>query len=244
MSKIIAVTSGKGGVGKSTVCVGLGQAFAKRHKRVIMIELDIGLRGMDIMLGVENEVVYDLGDLLNRHCDINDAIVSAEKYPGLDMIASPSSVADLLHVNDIAVLCKGLRQYYDVILLDTPAGIHLSIDLIPQIVDLAVIVATPDYVSVRDSNRMVSLLTERNFDRYQLVINKVNIKNRRMNMISDLDDVMDGVGIPLLGVIPEDVQMKAAVNGSLNPESGSAPEIIFHNIAARIEGEYIPLYIE
>ena len=235
MSKIIAVTSGKGGVGKSTICVGLGQAFSRRNKRVIMIELDIGLRGMDIMLGVENEVVYDLGDLLNRNCDINDAIVSVAAYPGLDMIASPSSVADLLHVNDIAVLCNGLRQYYDIILIDTPAGVHLSIDLIPQIADLAVVVATPDYVSVRDSNRMVSLLAERRFDRCQ---------HRRMNMISDLDDVMDGVGIPLLGVLLEDLQIKAALNGGLSLEAGSAPQIVFDNISARIEGEYTPLYIE
>ena len=244
MSKIIAVTSGKGGVGKSTICVGLGQAFSRRNKRVIMIELDIGLRGMDIMLGVENEVVYDLGDLLNRNCDINDAIVSVEAYPGLDMIASPSSVADLLHVNDIAVLCNGLRQYYDIILIDTPAGVHLTIDLIPQIADLAVVVATPDYVSVRDSNRMVSLLAERRFDRCQLVINKVYVKHRRMNMISDLDDVMDGVGIPLLGVLLEDLQIKAALNGGLSLEAGSAPQIVFDNISARIEGEYTPLYIE
>lgn len=244
MSKIIAVTSGKGGVGKSTVCVGLGQAFSGRNKRVIMIELDIGLRGMDIMLGTENEVVYDLGDLLNRNCDINDAIVSVESYPGLDMIASPSSSADLLQVNDIAVLCNGLRQYYDIILLDTPAGLHLSVDLIPQVADLAVVVATPDFVSVRDSNRMVSLLAEHDFDRCKLVINKVNVKHRRMNMISDLDEVLDGVGVPLLGVLPEDLQIKAAPNGGLHLETNSVPQIIFNNISARIEGEYTPLYIE
>ncbi len=243
MSKIIAVTSGKGGVGKSTVSAGLGQAFARLGRQTLILELDVGLRGLDIMLGVENSVVYDLGDLLAGNCTIADALIAAEDDPGLSMIAAPAS-SGLLSMERIAGLCTELRQYFEVILIDMPAGVTVSAELIPRVADMALVAATPDYVSVRDSGRMVSLLAEQGFRDCRLVINKINLKYRKMNIISDLDEVMDGVGIPLLGVIPEDLQIKAAFSGGLHLEKGSAPEIVFERIAARIEGTYIPLLIE
>lgn len=243
MSRIIAVTSGKGGVGKSTISAGLGQAFARLGRQTLILELDAGLRGLDIMLGVENSVVYDLGDLLAGDCTIEDALVAVEDDPGLSMIAAPSS-PELLSMDRIAGLCANLRQLFDVILIDTPAGVPVSAGLIPRTADMALVAVTPDYVSVRDSGRMVFLLAEQGFRECSLIINKVNLKYRKMNVISDLDEVMDGVGIPLLGVIPEELQIKAAFSGGLRLEAGSAPEIVFERIAARMEGTYIPLLIE
>lgn len=243
MSKIIAVTSGKGGVGKSTVSAGLGQAFARLGRQTLILELDAGLRGLDIMLGIENSVVYDLGDLLEGNCVLPDALVAVEDDPGLSVIAAPAS-SSLPSMDRLAALCGQLRQYFEVILIDMPAGSAASTGLIPAAADMALVLATPDYVSVRDSNRMVSLLAERDFRECRLVINKVNLKHRKMNMIGDLDEVMDGVGIPLLGVIPEDLQIKAAFSGGPRLEKDSAPETVFRRIASRIEGSYIPLLIE
>ena len=243
MSKIIAVTSGKGGVGKSTVSAGLGQAFARLGRQTLILELDAGLRGLDIMLGIENSVVYDLGDLLEGNCVLPDALVAVEDDPGLSMIAAPVS-SGLSSMDRLAVLCGQLRQYFEVILIDMPAGSAVSTGLIPAAADMALVLATPDYVSVRDSNRMVTLLAEQGFRECRLVINKVNLKHRKMNMIGDLDEVMDGVGIPLLGVIPEDLQIKAAFSGGPRLEKDSAPETVFRRIASRIEGSYIPLLIE
>ncbi len=243
MSKIIAVTSGKGGVGKSTISAGLGQAFARCGRQALILELDAGLRGLDIMLGIENSVVYDMGDLLLGNCTVSDAVITTEEEPALSMIAAPTALG-ALPIPQLVFLCEQLRQYFEVILIDMPAGVSVSMELIPQVADMALIVATPDYVSVRDSNKMVSLLAERDFRDCRLVINKINLEHRKQNVISDLDEVMDGVGIPLIGAIPEDLQIKAAFSGGLKLEKGSAPEVIFDRIAARMEGTYVPLLIE
>lgn len=244
MSKIIAVTSGKGGVGKSTVAAGIGEAIAKRGKTVVIVELDTGLRGMDIMLGVENQAVYDLGDLLSGLCALEDALVPIEAFPGLTLIVASTAVPNQTDADQTAALFQALYDRFDYILLDMPAGVSVSLSLIPSLADAALMVTTPDYVSVRDSNKMVSVLAEQGFLNCKLLINKVNTKYRRMNMIRDLDEVLDGVGIPLIGVLPEDLQIKSAFSYGEPLEEGSAPEIIFDRIAARIEGEYTPLYIE
>lgn len=212
-------------------------------KTALVVELDAGLRGMDIMLGVENSVVYDLGDVLHGSCVFGDAIVAVERFPGLSMIAASASVSDLKQMERVESFCQQVRPYYDYVIVDMPAGATLSTAVIPKCCDLALIVATPDPVSVRDSNNMVSLLAAECFRSCKLIINKVNIRHRKQNLISDLDEVMDGVGIPLLGVIPDDVQIKSAFSGGAELEKNSPPEIVFRRIAARIEGEYTPLYI-
>lgn len=243
MSKIIAVTSGKGGVGKSTISVGIGQAISRRKKKVVIVELDAGLRGMDIMLGVENEVVYDFGDLVSGICSLEDVAVSVEEFPGLSLIVASTVASHRLDVEKTAAVFRILQNHFDYIILDMPAGVSVSLFLIPPIADLAIVVSTPDYISVRDSAKMVSALAEQGFLNCQLMINKVNLKNRKMNAIQDLDEVLDGVGVSLLGVLPEDMKLHSAFCSGEPLEEEAAPAIIFHRIAARIEGEYIPLYI-
>ncbi len=243
MSNIIAITSGKGGAGKSTVSAGIGQALAKRGKKTVVIELDAGLRGLDIMLGVENQVVYDLGDLVSGACSLDDAAVSIDGCPNLFLIAAPTMLPEGLDKPELAQVIQALSSWFDYVILDLPAGIRFSLQLIPRLADMTVIVATPDYVSVRDSNRVASALTELGVTNCRLLINKVNTKYRKMNIIKDLDEVLDGVGVPLLGVLPEDLQIKSVFSCGGQLEKETAPAVIFERIAARIEGEYTPLYI-
>ncbi|MBQ4153167.1 MAG: AAA family ATPase [Oscillospiraceae bacterium] len=244
MSKIIAVTSGKGGVGKSTVSVGLGQAISRSGKTAVIVELDSGLRGIDIMLGVENEVVYDFGDLLSGECSVEEVAVSVEACPGLSLIVASTSLSAALNFERMAEIFKMLKAQFDYVILDMPAGIALSLCLIPSVADMALLITTPDYISVRDSGKMVSALAEQGFLGCRLLINKVNTKYRRMNAIKDMDEVLDGVGVPLIGVLPDDTRLHTAYAAGELLEGDTAPAIVFGRIAKRIEGEYTPLYIQ
>ena len=153
-AKVIAVTSGKGGVGKSTLTVSLGIAAASSGKRGLLVELDAGLRGMDIMLGLSG-VVYDHGDLLEGRCNINRAIIPSPNVPELYAIVAPVSLKGPILMQDIRLLIDGLRAYFDLIFLDTPAGLGKGVQYACEVSDLALIVATPDPVCGRDGGQVV-----------------------------------------------------------------------------------------
>ena len=243
MAKVISVTSGKGGVGKSTLCVGLGMAYALLGKNVLLIEFDVGLRGMDLMLGVSDKIVYDLGDLLEGRCNINKAIVESPWNPDLNVIVAPISLDSPMAMTDVKLLLEGLRSHFDVIILDTPAGLGLSMNL-TSLSDLALVVATPDYVCVRDGNKVVSALHKMNFKNHRLIINRINQKLLKKNIVKDLDEVIDGVSSQLIGALPEDTDMQLCVSKG-NPLSEKSKIVnICKAIALRIEGEYVPLFIK
>ncbi len=243
MAKVISVTSGKGGVGKSTLCVGLGMAYALLGKNVLLIEFDVGLRGMDLMLGVSDKIVYDLGDLLEGRCNINKAIVESPWNPDLNVIVAPISLDSPMAMTDVKLLLEGLRSHFDVIILDTPAGLGLSMNL-TSLSDLALVVATPDYVCVRDGNKVVSALHKMDFKNHRLIINRINQKLLKKNIVKDLDEVIDGVSSQLIGALPEDTDMQLCVSKG-NPLSEKSKIVnICKAIALRIEGEYVPLFIK
>ena len=204
-AKVIAITSGKGGVGKSTLTVSLGIAAASSGKRVLLIEMDVGLRGMDIMLGLNN-VVYDLGDLLEGRCNISSAIVPSPNIPELYAIVAPVLMGQIV-LQDIQLLVEGLRAYFDLIFLDMPAGLGLGIRATCAVSDLALIISTPDPVCIRDGNQVVRELAARGFTSHRLIINRVNRRFIRRRVVQNLDEVIDGVGSQLIGVIPEDPEV-------------------------------------
>ncbi len=243
MAKVISVTSGKGGVGKSTLCVGLGMAYALLGKNVLLIEFDVGLRGMDLMLGVSDKIVYDLGDLLEGRCNINKAIVESPWNPDLNVIVAPIALDSPMVINDVKLLLEGLRKHFDVIILDTPAGLGVSMNL-TSLSDLALVVATPDYVCVRDGNKVVNALHKMDFKNHRLVINRVNQKLLKKNIVKDLDEVIDGVSSQLIGALPEDQEMQLCVSKGMPLSEKSKIVNICKAIALRIEGEYVPLFIK
>jgi len=243
MAKVISVTSGKGGVGKSTICVGLGMAYALLGKNVLLIEFDVGLRGMDLMLGVSDKIVYDLGDLLEGRCNINKAIVESPWNSDLNIIVAPISLDSPMVMTDVKLLIEGLKGHFDIIILDTPAGLGMSMKL-SSLSDMALVVATPDYVCIRDGNKVVNALHKMGFKNHRLVINRVNHKLLKKNIVKDLDEVIDGVSSQLIGVLPEDTGLQLSVlKGTPLSEKTNIVDIC-KAIALRIEGEYVPLFIK
>lgn len=244
MAKIISITSGKGGAGKSSISTGLACAFSKRGKRVLILELDIGLRCVDIMLGVENRVVYDLGDIIAGRCSISDAVILSDTFPNLHYIAAPVNIAGDFHFDKILRCIRYLKKNYEIILIDTPAGLGISILSVQNLSDLAVIVTTPDPICIRDGEKVASLIEEVGFSDYKLIINRVNRVNMRKSSVNDLDAVIDGVGAQLLGVVAENDEYQLALSSGQWVSEKNILVKVFDAISRRIEGEYIPLVID
>lgn len=244
MAHVIVVTSGKGGTGKSSVTVGLASVLAASGKKTVILELDIGLRCVDIMLGLENSVVFDLGDVVSGRCTLSDAVLTAERRGVLDYVPAPESVAEGFDFGEVMQCIRRLRRQYDYIIVDTPAGLGISILSVKELADTALIVATPDPVCIRDGAKVATLAEQYGFLNYRLIINRVSKQMFKKSPVRDLDDVIDGVGAQLIGVLPEDREYRLALSqGEWVP-----PEHLMHRIfgaiADRIEGKYIPLLIE
>lgn len=239
---VAALVSGKGGVGKSTLCVGLGLGHALRGRNVLLIEFDVGLRGIDLMLGISDRVVYDLGDLLEGRCTISKALVRSPENERLSAIAAPMRLDFPVNLEDVELLISGLRPYFDVIILDTPAGLGLSAEL-AALADLTLIAVTPDPVCVRDGGQMVRALNSAGVSNHRLIINRVNEKLLRKEMIEDLDAVIDGVGSQLIGVVPDSPQIQISLARGVSLKEKHPVIRIFKAIAARTSGEQVPLLI-
>lgn len=244
MGNIISITSGKGGTGKTTICAGLGHAIALHNKKVLIIELDIGLRALDIMLGLDDKVVYDLGDILNQTCKISDAILQNEKYPNIHFIASPVDISKNFNIDDISKFCLTLKSLYDYIIIDTPAGIGMGCYLSPKVSDITLLVVTPDPICVRDARKMVDLMREYNYQQIRLIINKANRKVIKNKIIKNYDEVIDSVSVQLIGVIPEDFNISLYTFKGEPFDYNSNAGVIFRNISNRLMGYYVPLSVK
>lgn len=244
MAKVISVTSGKGGTGKSSVCVGLAMAFAEMGRKVMILELDIGLRCVDIMLGVENQVVYDLGDVIAGNCSLEDAVIKTDRFDTLDYIAAPAVTSSDLYFYQLPEYLRILRRSYDYVMIDTSAGLDLSLFYVRSLSDLALIVTTPDPVCIRGGGRAAALMEEADFLDYRLIINRVSKDAVKKSSVHDLDDVIDGVGAQLLGVVPENSSYRYCMERGLCPEEQNMVKQVFAVIAKRLEGNQIPLLIE
>lgn len=243
MAQTILVTSGKGGVGKSSSCVFIGYALARQHKRVLIVELDAGLRGLDIMLGVENKTAYDMGDILLGRCDPYDAVVASDYQTGLSLLPAPCDHWEDLKQADLVWLVKSISAYYDYILLDSPAGFGKGFRIGVSAADKAILVVTPDPICVRDAAVASQLLREYGVSDQRLLINRVKQQYNRMDILPDLDCAIDQTGVQLIGVVPDDtLVLKAGAKGVPLPSSCKAYQA-FDNIGRRILGQYCPLAV-
>lgn len=240
-NQVIAMTSGKGGVGKSTLCVGLGLGDALRGKRVLLIEFDAGLRGLDLMLGIADKVVYDLGDLLEGRCTISKAIAESPLNENLNAIVAPVNMETPMKLEDIKLLVEGLRSHFDRLILDMPAGLGFSVAATSATADLALIVTNPDRICVRDGGQMARALQKNGFLSHRLLINRVNEKMLRKDSIMDLDAVIDGVGSQLIGVLPDDPDIQLRLTRGIALRESHRITRICKAISRRIDGEYVPL---
>lgn len=244
MPQVIMVTSGKGGVGKSSACVLLGAALGRLGKKVLVLELDSGLRSLDLMMGLQDQVTYDIQDVLLGRCEPIRAIFSCEYCANLFLMTATSVLDASIAQEDIVRLCRGLSGYFDFVLLDSPAGVGATFEAAARACSQAILVVTPDPVSVRDGAIVSDLLEELGVGRQRLIINRVRTNLEKLSLVPDLDRVIDTVGVQLLGVVPDsDLLLRAIASGKALPEK-SLPGKAYQNIARRILGKYVKLAVQ
>lgn len=241
------ITSGKGGVGKSTVSVGLGRALAARGRRVLLIDCDAGLRSLDRMTGTEEKLVFDIADIVYGRCAPIEAIYNCgpaqSEESNLFLVAAPASAENMIKPAVMQKLIPLLKQYYDYVLLDSPAGLGSGFKAASCAADKALVVCSPDPVCVRGNFAVKSILDEMGVKEKRLVINRFNADLfDKTDAYDDLDKVIDETGIRLFGVVPEDFSLAAFLKGErAKPESPAMKAL--SRIAGRFEGENIPIAI-
>jgi len=240
LGEVIVITSGKGGVGKTTTTANLATGLALAGKKVAALDLDIGLRNLDIVLGLENKIVYDLVDVVRGNCDYNKALIRDKRYEGLYLLPS-SQIKDKTSVSpeEIKQLCNVLRKQFDYILIDCPAGIEQGFKNAIAGADKSIIVSTPEVSSVRDSDRVIGLLEAEGKTDNMLIINRYNVKlvnNRDMLSAEDVNDILM---LDLIGIVPDDEGIIKSSNKGEPIISDNKLFIskIYQNIVRRIMGE-------
>ena len=243
MSKIIGIVSGKGGVGKTTLCANLAFALASLGKNVIAIDGDIGLKNLDIHLGMTDGSAFDITDVLSGRCTVSKAIQVHHKRPNLSFISASQNFADnCINKNDFRKLCKYLRSFYDFVLIDAPAGVGETFNTITSCCDECIVVATPDLTSIRDAEKTATILAAVPSLVSRLVINKVNTKLISKGHLRNIDEIMDSISLSLIGLIPSDDEIILCSNSGISAiDTKSICAVPIENIAKRLCGLQVPL---
>ncbi len=246
MAQVITITSGKGGVGKTTATANLSTALAMLGQRVVAIDADIGLRNLDIVMGLENRIVYDLVDVVEGRCRLRQAMIKDKRLTDLYLIPA-AQTRDKTAVNpaDMIEVCRQLRIEFDFVLIDSPAGIEQGFQNAVAGADRVVIVTTPEVSAVRDADRIVGLVEAMEKGDPLLVINRLNPGLVRKGEMLSVDDVVEILAIPLLGIVPEDAHILTSTNRGVPIvlEDRSAAGQAFMHVARRLLGEAVPLVI-
>lgn len=245
MTRIIVMTSGKGGVGKTTCTSNLGMALAQRNKKVAVIDADFGLRNLDLLLGLENRIVYTALDVLAGDCTIDKALVKDKRQPNLAMLAAAQNRnKEAITPEQMKSLVAGLIGKYDFVLIDCPAGIELGFQNAIAPANEAIVVTTPEISAVRDADRVVGLLEANDVKYPKLLINRLKPKMVQDDQMMSVRDVLDILAVPLLGVIPDDERVIVSSNRGeplVLDEQLSMAGVAFNNVARRLMGEEVPL---
>lgn len=241
--RVFVVTSGKGGVGKTTATANIGAGLALRNRKVVLIDADIGLRNLDVVMGLENRIVYDLVNVVEKTCKTKQALIKDKRFENLFLLpAAQTREKDAVKPEQMKELCEELRKEFDYIIIDCPAGIEQGFRNAIAGADQAIIVTTPDVSAVRDADRIIGLLQANEIPAPRLIVNRVRQQMVRKGDMMDIDDVNDILAIELLGVVPDDESVIVSTNRGEPSvlESGSKAGTAFRNIVARIEGEEVP----
>lgn len=242
-AKVVTVTSGKGGVGKTTSVANIGVALAAHGKKVTCIDGDIGLRNLDVVLGLENRIVYDLVDVVEGRCRLRQAMIRDKRLPELYLIpAAQTRDKSAVSPSDMVRLCEELRSEVDWILIDSPAGIERGFRNSIAAADMVIVMTNPEISAVRDADRVIGLLDAEEKGPASLVINRINPTLIKRGDMLSVEDVLDLLAIDLIGIVPEDENVLVASNKGqpLVLESKGRAGIAFENIARRLLGEKVP----
>ena len=241
--EILVVTSGKGGVGKTTTTASLGAALALKGKRTLVVDADIGLRNLDVILGLENRIVFNLVDVAKNVCKPAQATIKSKKTNNLYLLpASQTDDKDVISEEDMRTVLDQFRREFHYILIDSPAGIEQGFRNACAAADGALIVTTPEVSAIRDADRVVGLLAARSIEP-RLIINRIDMDLVRRGDMLSIKDVQEILGIELVGVIERDDNIIVAANCGepvvYNPKSKAGAA--FQRIAGRLIGESIPI---
>ncbi|GBD20305.1 Septum site-determining protein MinD [bacterium HR28] len=241
--RVITITSGKGGVGKTTTTANVGAALAARGKSVVLVDADIGLRNLDIVLGLENRIVYDIVDVVEGRCRLRQALIRDKRLANLALIpAAQTRDKEAVSPEQMRELCDELRQQFDFILIDSPAGIERGFRNAIAGADEVLVVTNPEVSAVRDADRIVGLVEAAELPPPRLIVNRIDPELVRRGDMLSVDDVLEILAIPLIGVVPADESIVTATNRgepvALDPQSRAGQA--FRDIAARLLGEDVP----
>lgn len=244
MGEAIVITSGKGGVGKTTTSANLGTALAMFGKKVCLIDTDIGLRNLDVVMGLENRIVYDLVDVVEGRCKTHQALIKDKRFECLYLLpAAQTSDKTAVTPEQMKVLVDELKKDYDYILIDCPAGIEQGYKNAVAGADKAIVVTTPEISSVRDADRIIGLLEQEDIEPPKLVINRIRSHMMENGDSLDVDDITSTLAVDLIGIVQDDENVIKATNSgepvAMNPNSKAS--IAYRNIARRVLGESVPL---
>jgi septum site-determining protein MinD len=244
MGEVIVITSGKGGVGKTTTTANIGTGLALKGKKVVLVDTDIGLRNLDVVMGLENRIVYDLVDVIEGTCRVKQALIKDKRYDGLFLLpAAQTRDKSAVNPEQMIKLCDELRAEFDFIIVDCPAGIEQGFKNAIAGANKAIVVTTPEVSAVRDADRIIGLLEANELRNPKLLINRVRIDMVKRGDMMTIDDIVDILAIDIVGVVPDDEKIVVSTNKgepAVNDGKSLAGEA-YRNITRRILGEDIPL---
>lgn len=243
MGTSIVVTSGKGGVGKTTTTANIGTALAMLGKKVVMIDADTGLRNLDLHLGLENRIVYNLVDVVEGTCRLKQALIKDKRFENLFLLPT-AQTKDKTAVNpeQMQNIIEDLKKDNDFIIIDCPAGIEHGFENAVAGADKAIIVTTPEVSAVRDADRIIGKLESKGFDDHQLVVNRIRFEMTKKGDMLNIDDMTDILAIKLLGIVPDDEKIVISTNRGEPAvlDNDSKAGQAYNNIAKRLMGEEVP----
>lgn len=243
MSQSLVITSGKGGVGKTTTVANLGVALASAGSKVVMVDADIGLRNLDVVMGLENRIVYDLVDVVEGYCRARQALIKDKRIDGLFLLpAAQTRDKNAVNPEQMKELIANLKEEHDFILVDCPAGIEQGFRNAVAGADRAIIVTTPEVSAVRDADRITGLLEASGFQKPELIVNRLKPRMVARGDMMDIPDIIDILAIDLLGVVPDDDYIVVSTNRgepAVMVDSSRAGQA-FRNISRRLKGEEVP----
>ena len=242
MSEVIVITSGKGGVGKTTTSANVGTGLAVLGKKTVLIDTDIGLRNLDVVMGLENRIVYNLVDVVEGNCRMKQALIRDKRYPNLYLLPS-AQTRDKTAVSpeQMKKLVDDLRDEFDYILLDCPAGIERGFHNASAGAERALVVTTPEVSAIRDADRIIGLLEAADMGMIDLIVNRIRMDMVRRGDMMSMDDVMDILAVNVIGVVPDDESIVISTNqGEPLVGMGSMAGQAYLNICRRLMGEQIP----
>ncbi len=245
MGEVIVITSGKGGVGKTTTTANLGCGLANLGKKVALVDADIGLRNLDVVMGLENRIVYDLVDVVEGKCRLKQALIKDKRYTGLYLLpAAQTRDKDAVSPEQMQKLCDSLKEdEFDYILIDCPAGIEQGFKNAIAGADRALVVTTPEVSAVRDADRIIGLLEANELTNPSLILNRVRPDMVDRGDMMSMDDVTEILAVDIIGVVPDDESIVVQTNKgepAVTVENSRAGQA-YRNITRRILGEDVPI---